>query len=305
LLLFIMLRIIYKKGAAHPTREEPATPTQKRAAPAVQDGPGSFKPGRHDEKDRFSRTLFQNIKKKIALFPHSYIYKVGSFWIIYEVAFCLAVGEATSRKAAITVGIINYLWPGFIYLFALPLLKQKARPVLLVLGILTASSGAAAALMHGSRLSPADIFSTVKDNIMPYTLAFIAAISWGIYSNLVRKYKTGEDIFSLPVLCIISAGIILVVQLLKGEVPVLAPAGRGYLELAYLVIFPKALAYFFWYRAMRCGRKNLVTSFSFLVPLVSMLLSSLYLDVEIGCGFIAAAVLVLFGALLCKVSIIE
>lgn len=217
--------------------------------------------------------------------------------------FILAVEEATSREAVIAVGIINYLWPGLTFLFSVPLLKHKAKPTLLILGILVAFSGTTIAMMHGSRLSFTDLLSTLKGNLIPYVFAFIAAVSWGLYSNLVQKFKAKEDLISIPLLFVISAGIILLLQLLKGEVPAVTLSGWEHLEFAYLVIFPMALGYLFWFKAMRDGKKGMVTAFSYLVPLASTLISGLYLEVKIGISFWAAALLVLLGALLCKVSI--
>jgi drug/metabolite transporter (DMT)-like permease len=65
--------------------------------------------------------------------------------------------------------------------------------------------------------------------------------------------------------------------------------GWQYLEFAYFVIFPMALAYLFWFKAMRDGKKEMVTAFSYLVPFVSTLISGLYLKVKIGPSFCAAA----------------
>lgn len=240
---------------------------------------------------------------KIRRLPLSYLFKAGSFMVIYMVSFYLAVGEASSREAVIVVGIINYLWPGLTFLFSIPLLKYKARYTLLITGILVAFSGTTIALMQGDRLSLADIQSTLKGNLMPYLLAFLAAVSWGLYSNLTRKFKVKEDILSVPLLLVLSGLVILILQLFKGDVPELVLFGWEYLEFTYLVIFPTALAYLFWYRAMREGNKNLVTAVSYLVPLASTLVSGLYLKVKIGFGFWAAALMVLIGAVLCRVSI--
>jgi len=241
--------------------------------------------------------------KKIANLPFSYLYKAGSFWVIYEVSIYLAVGEATSREAVIVVGIINYLWPGLIFLFSVLLLKNKVRPTLLILGIFLAFSGTVVALMHGNRLSLVDLLSTLKGNLIPYAFAFVAAVSWGLYSNLVRKYKVKEDLISVPLLFVASGGIILVLQLFKGEVPSVNLAGWEYLEFAYFVIFSMALGYLFWFKAMRDGKKEIVTAFSYLGPLVSTLISGLYLKVKIGISFWAAALMVILGAVLCKMSI--
>lgn len=243
--------------------------------------------------------------RKIARLPFSYLYKTGTFWIIYEVCIYLAVGEAVSREDVIVVGIINYLWPGLTFLFSIPLLKKRARPIFLIPGILLAFSGTTIALIHGSRLSLTDILSSLKGNLIPYMIAFLAAVSWGIYNNLVRRSKAKEGFISVPFLFIASGGIMLMVQLLKGEIPALTLAGWEYAEFAYFVVFPMAFAYLFWFLAMRDGKKEMITALSYLVPLVSTLMSGLYLKVKIGFNFCAAVLLVIMGAVLCKLSIRE
>lgn len=240
---------------------------------------------------------------KLKGLPFAYFYKVGIFMVIYMVVFYAAVGGAASREAVIVVGIINYLWPGLTFLFSVPLFKHRARYRLLVIGIIIAFSGTAAALLEGNRLSVTDIRLTVKDNLAPYALALLAAISWGLYSNLARKFKTAEDIISVPVIFIISSAVVLVFMLFQGKTPELSLTGWEYLEFAYLFTFPTALAYLSWNRAMRDGNKILVTSISYLTPLASTLISGLYLHVNIGPGFWIAAFMVLLGAVVCKKAV--
>jgi len=240
---------------------------------------------------------------KFKRLPFAYFYKVGIFMVLYMVVFYAAVGGAASREAVIVVGIINYLWPGLTFLFSVPLLKHKARYGLLIIGIVIAFAGAAAAHLEGNRLSATDIRLTVKDNLLPYGFALLAAVSWGLYSNLARKFKTEGDIISVPLIFIISSGVVLALMLFQGKAPELTLAGWEYPEFAYLVTFPTALAYLSWNRAMRDGNKNLVTAISYLVPLASTLISGLYLHVNIGPGFWAAAFMVLLGAVVCKKAV--
>jgi drug/metabolite transporter (DMT)-like permease len=240
---------------------------------------------------------------KLKRLPLAYFYRVGIFMVLYMVVFYAAVGGAASREAVIVVGIINYLWPGLTFLFSVPLLKHKARYGLLIIGIVIAFAGTATAVLEGNRLSATDIRLTVKDNLLPYSFALLAAVSWGLYSNLARKFKTDEDIISVPLIFIISSGVVLALMLFQGKAPELSLTGWEYPEFAYLVTFPTALAYLSWNRAMRDGNKILVTAISYLVPLASTLISGLYLHVNIGPGFWAAAFMVLLGAVVCKKAV--
>ena len=76
-------------------------------------------------------------------------------------------------------------------------------------------------------------------------------------------------------------------------------------ELLYMSIFPTFLAYFFWDRAMRKGNIILVASLSYFTPLLSIIISSLYLRVAVKANLWVACGLVIAGAVICKFSIID
>lgn len=70
-------------------------------------------------------------------------------------------------------------------------------------------------------------------------------------------------------------------------------------------VFPTFLAYTFWDRAMRKGNIILVVSLSYFTPLLSIIISSLYLRVAIKANLWIACGLVIAGAVICKFSIID
>ena len=76
-------------------------------------------------------------------------------------------------------------------------------------------------------------------------------------------------------------------------------------ELLYMSIFPTFLAYLFWDRAMRKGKIILVVSLSYFTPLLSIIISSLYLRVAVKANLWIACGLVIAGAVVCKFSIID
>jgi drug/metabolite transporter (DMT)-like permease len=80
---------------------------------------------------------------------------------------------------------------------------------------------------------------------------------------------------------------------------------RIVVELLYMSIFPTFLAYIFWDRAMRKGNIILVVSLSYFTPLLSIIISSLYLQVAVKANLWIACGLVIAGAVVCKFSIID
>jgi drug/metabolite transporter (DMT)-like permease len=80
---------------------------------------------------------------------------------------------------------------------------------------------------------------------------------------------------------------------------------RVVVELLYMSIFPTFVAYFLWDRAMRKGKIILVVSLSHFTPLLSIIISSLYLQVAVKANLWIACGLVIVGAVICKFSIID
>lgn len=248
----------------------------------------------------FKRNTFKNHDwHKLKL----YLIRVGFFFVLYMVLFNLAIGFANTRIEVIVVGIINYLWPSLIFLFSVPILKEKANYFLLALGIIVAFLGTSMAITYGNDIPVSKLWVLDTDKLMPYFISLLAAIAWGIYSNLTRRYQFEEDDKALPVLFLMSGIIILLLQLLKGETPQLHLSGSQYFELAYIVLFPSALAYLLWDVAMKRGNKKLITTLSYMVPLASTAISSYYLQIQLNAFFWLACLLVIAGAVLCAKSI--
>jgi drug/metabolite transporter (DMT)-like permease len=76
-------------------------------------------------------------------------------------------------------------------------------------------------------------------------------------------------------------------------------------ELAYMAVFPTILAYAFWDTAMRRGNMILVASLSYLTPLLSIIIGSVYLGVGAGWNLWTGCILVVAGSLICKLSVEE
>jgi drug/metabolite transporter (DMT)-like permease len=136
-------------------------------------------------------------------------------------------------------------------------------------------------------------------NFWAYLLTLLTAISWGLYSNLTKKYSTDDDMAALPVIFFVSGLLFLLYQLLNGQFSTLSltPLLTNY-ELLYMIIGPTSMGYLFWYIAMKKGNKNLVVSLSFLIPVLSILFISLKFSKHIGVFFWIAACFLIIGAYL-------
>jgi len=234
--------------------------------------------------------------------PRLYLLGCGALVVAYLVFIYMAIGLASDRQQVIGVGIINYLWPGLTLIFSVPLLKKRPGP-LLVPGAALALAGAVLAATSGQHFTAAGFLRDLSSARAPYLLALGAAVCWGLYSNLSRRWAGAHKGGAMPV-WLLAAGVFLAL---------LRPffheqqhwATHTFFELAYMALLPALLAYAFWDYSMRRGNLVLVASIAYFAPVLSTTFSSIYLHVAPGRGLWIACVLVVAGAVVCKLSVTD
>ena len=240
--------------------------------------------------------------KKMIHLPSSYLWGCGSLFVIYMTTLYLAIGLSYNRLQVIEISIINYLWPGLTLLFSVPILHKRAR-LSIILGILFSFTGVYIAMNPYHHFSFLPFLKNIQNNSLPYIFAFIAALSWALYSNLARKWsRKGED-GAVPVFLLVTGLTLFLLRMFFQEESVWSP--RVGMELVYMSVFPTFLAYSFWDQAMRLGNIVLIASLSYFTPLLSVLISSIYLQITIDIRLWIASILVIAGAIISKFSIIE
>jgi drug/metabolite transporter (DMT)-like permease len=126
-------------------------------------------------------------------------------------------------------------------------------------------------------------------------------VSWGLYSNFARKWAGQAESGAVP-LFLLASGIVL-----AAIRPAFAEHShwqlRAVLELLFLALVPSLLGYVFWDVAVRKGRMMLVVSASYVIPLLSTIISCAYLRVAPGVWLWVGCALVIGGAVICKFSV--
>lgn len=231
-----------------------------------------------------------------------YLLGCGSLFILYIAALYLAIGTSVNRSQVLAVGLINYLWPGLSLLFSIPILKKKARSWLIA-GLAIAISGVWIVMIAGNPLPSDTSLKAIffANNIVPYLLALIAAISWALYTNLSRLWAGNDDTGAVP-LFLLASGLIM------GGCTVLLPERSHWsistiVELLYMAIFPAMMAYILWDTAVRKGNIILIASLSYLTPLLSTLISILVLQITPDVNLWIGTLMVVFGATISKASL--
>jgi drug/metabolite transporter (DMT)-like permease len=212
----------------------------------------------------------------------------------------LAVGMADHRQQVLEVGLINYLWPTLTLVLSLFILHKRAGWVLLP-GTLLALVGIFFVIGQEASISWSSFSDNFSRNPIAYSLGLTAAVSWALYSNLTRRWAEksggGVELF-VPA----SGLILLLVRVFHPESGIWNM--RAFLEVFFLGIIT-IVAYILWDRAMRRGDIILIAAFSYVTPLLSTLVSCLYLGIKPGLYLWVGCILIVIGSILSWISVSE
>ncbi len=203
-----------------------------------------------------------------------YLVGCGSLFVLYGVAIYAAVGLAADRSQLLEVALINYLWPSGTVLFSLPLLGQRASGWLWP-GVIAATAGVFVVMTPSGAISWESFARNLQANPWAHALALVAAMTWALYSNLTRRWSGagGAVEWFVPA----TGLVLLVIRLFKPEQSIWTVKAIG--EVLALGAFT-ALAYGCWETAMRKGNVLLVAVGSYFTPMLSTLVSAVYLGVR-------------------------
>jgi drug/metabolite transporter (DMT)-like permease len=232
--------------------------------------------------------------------PLKYYSQTGIFFVLNNVFLYTALGLTKTNEELLIVTLLNYLWPVLIFVFRVPINKAKIIPILFYPALAFALAGIVIALLQGySAQQLLEIASALDDNFLAFLFAFMGAASWAVYSNLIRKYRSDEDIVALPIIFVFSGLVFFVIQVFRGDVQSMN-LQLLYVNpfLIYTILGPTCLGYLFWFLAMKHGNRNLITSLSYLIPLASVYLISLLHSIPVRPLFWFSAILIVLGAIM-------
>ena len=225
----------------------------------------------------------------------------GGPFILYVLAFYLALGMARDGRQLIEIGLINYFWPALILLLSVPMQGNRAGP-LLPLGIIVSLAGI---FMESSSfnggLSLDVMLTNLKSSPLPYGLAFAGAFLWAVYSNSSRIYEKESSEADIPLYMLLGGLLLLPFGLLSGHSP--SWDLRTALILLATALFPGVIACVLWDAAARKGNFVFVSAFSYLIPLLSTIVTGLVYRIALPTGVWAACLLVVAGAAICHISV--
>ncbi len=234
------------------------------------------------------------MRLQIRQLPAQYLLVCGFLFVSYMLLLFLAVGLAANHEQTLEVGLLNYLWPALTILLSLALLGKKASWILLP-GTLLALSGVFLVLSQGANVSWQSFANNFGGNPLAYSLAILAAVSWALYSTLTNKFASEQNTGAVVIFLPVTAIILIIICCFIDE-----PRqwnSQTIIEALFLG-FSTYLAYGLWDGAMRQGNVVLVAAASYLTPLFSTIVTSIYLAVTPGWNLWLGCAVLILGSVL-------
>jgi drug/metabolite transporter (DMT)-like permease len=232
--------------------------------------------------------------------PRAYLLGCGSLFVVNTTTTYLAVGLAIDREQVLEIALVNYLWPALTILFSLPLLKKRCSFWLLP-GTALAVTGVFLVMTQGGQFSWASLREHLRINPGAYAFALAAAVSWALYSNLTRRWSDPESGGAVELFLPATGLVLLALRLGMTEPTNWSVQAVG--EASGLAVVT-GLAYVFWDFAMRKGNLLLVAACSYFTPLLSTVVSCLYLHVSPSPKLWIGCLLLVSGSLMTWRSVI-
>lgn len=241
-----------------------------------------------------SLALRSGTRQQIRQLPRTYLIGCGTLFVCYMLLLFLGIGLAQNHEQVLEVGLINYLWPVLTVVLSLVLLGKKASWVLGP-GTLLALAGVFLVVTHGASVTWQSLVRNLAGNPAAYLLALGAAGCWAMYSNLTHRWAAGHREGAVALFLPVTGAVLLVICCFIDE-----PrqwSYRAVLESLILGITTYT-AYALWDAAMRRGNMLIVAAASYLTPLLSTIVSCVYLTVVPGARLWAGCCVLVLGSLL-------
>ena len=205
----------------------------------------------------------------------------GLLFFLYYFLYLMAMDMIPAVEAM----IINYLFPVFIVLFAVPINKEKLT-ALKIVSLVVCFAGIVVLVTGGN-------FADVRLSSLPGDLlALGAAVSWGLFSNFGKRNQADPDVsyfvYTIVSLAMSVAAMSALSVFQLPDLPVMA--GCAWLGLGNIVL---ALA--MWIRIMKQSSASTAATLSFFAPFVSLALIALLTDEKITVAALIGMALIVAG----------
>lgn len=164
-----------------------------------------------------------------------------------------------SQVPAGQANMINYLWPVFVVIFSILILKEKAS-FKTFLAILLSFIGALIVFSRGD-------LASLQNDAHGYLLAFGAAVSYGLFSVVGKKLRYEK--FTSMLVFYVSSLILITPTVFLFSKFALPQSLTTLLALIFLGGMANSLGFVFWFKALEKGRTHKIANMAYLTPFLA------------------------------------
>jgi len=225
-------------------------------------------------------------------------------FVIYGVVWPWALASSTSRQV-FGVSLINYLWPVLTVLFSVWLVPGVRLTGRIMLAVLLALAGLAVANyreLQQLQAIPFQSGSRWEHRFLPYGLALIAAVTWGLYSAFLARWRDWAKNYVTSPIGFLLLGFIgcMITAQTRRTLPHFS--GFGALLTILYGAGPLAVGYLCWEIALARGKVQTLSLLASGTPVLSTAFLCVFLRKMPGPELVLAAVLVSAGVALSVMS---
>lgn len=234
---------------------------------------------------------------RIKDFSITYLIWGSILFVAYELCMALSIGYTHNNKQAIEVGMVNYLWPTLTILFSNFFNQQKSN-LLIIPGICLSMFGICWVLGGEYGLSINAVMLNIYANPLSYGLAFLGAILWATYCTVTARSANGKN--GITLFFVMVSIILWIKWMLIGDS--FPPLELNSLIYVVGAAFAMGMGYGAWNIGIMYGNVTLLAVASYFTPVLSSLISAVFLNTYLGFSFWQGTCMVSLGALLCWIS---
>ena len=247
------------------------------------------------------RLLHEPLPNKV-IFRNPYLYGRWVFFVLHEALILTAISIVQKQYVPFVI-LLNYLWPTAIIFSCISLAGMKvARWGIFIMGSMIVLTSLSIEILGSGGISSA-MFSNSTD-VLAYILAFVGAVSWGLYCALSRRAGDATGGSSVLPFFQLTLGLALPVSLLPG-ISMWSNLTADLLLLLCIICIVQFIAYLCWDSGMRRGNVVILSLCADFIPWISLLTSYLVLGTEIGNRTTASAICLVIGAMITRYSTLQ
>nr|WP_240762612.1 DMT family transporter [Paenibacillus thalictri] len=226
-------------------------------------------------------------------------------WKFSEIVLLLSCGTLTflydffylkslELIPAVEASMLNYLFPIFIVLLAIPIHKEKLN-LYKMISVVMGFMGTFLLITKG------DLANINFTNFQGDLFAVLAAISWGLFTNLIKKNQKellASTFFITIIAFVLSAGALLTSSRF------IVPQQTDFFGVSWLSMSNIVLGFFLYFRALKYSSASLIASFTFFTPFVTLVFIVLLLGEKLTVTDCLAAILIIFSVPIQKLGML-